>query len=351
MMNEKKKQRALNVFSAMGSLPDEYVNAAESALYEAEAGLYRPARPQGPVRRFLNSGWGVALISGIAALAAVTLILRAGQDPGVVTPPVGSDPATDTETEADGTDSAAPENAFGDFTMTTDQQSYPEGTTSFLVNLTGKQPGKPLALPGEWHLFLETEDGPEPVIGMYYTGEAIDGIPPDENTCAALSKRIFVNPHNSAWGLTAGSYVLRAVVDGGYVECRFTVEPKPDAHDPALQPPSDTEALGKGLYTAEDTELLLTATAVEQGFSLISRDSWSLYRKESGQNILVGRQAAETVLSGLTPEKEYGGNEAYALSIRLVTGGVCDTLPKGEYELLFEGRATRYILIFTVTDD
>ena len=111
MMNEKKKQRALNVFSAMGSLPDEYVNAAESALYEAEAGLYRPARPQGPVRRFLNSGWGVALISGIAALAAVTLILRAGQDPGVVTPPVGSDPATDTETEADGTDSAAPESA------------------------------------------------------------------------------------------------------------------------------------------------------------------------------------------------------------------------------------------------
>ena len=86
-MTESTKRRALNAFAAMGTLPDAYILSAEEALYEAEAGIYRPAKPMGPVRRFLNSGWGAAVISGIVALTVLLLIIRAGQNPPTNYPP------------------------------------------------------------------------------------------------------------------------------------------------------------------------------------------------------------------------------------------------------------------------
>lgn len=334
-MNEQKRQRALRAFSAMGSLPDDYVIAAENALYEAEAGLYRPEKTKGPLRRFMSSGWGVALISGIAALTAVMCIIRAGQDPAGVTPPPPVNPSVGTSvpngeaanftiatekrvygTAVDrivvevtgtrlgetvtspggwhlerileegcetvtgcfyteefiiadaapteyasfkktifidggltggqyrlhatqyngeayesvafcefevhgGTDAVEP--GFGNFTVATEKKVYPDGTTSFLVILTGKNPGENISLPDSWHLYRLTEEGEEPVLGMYFTAEAMEGIAPDENTCATLSKRIFINPHNSDGGLKPDTYVLRAVWKEGTVDCTFEV--------------------------------------------------------------------------------------------------------------------------------
>ena len=346
MMNEQKKQRALNAFSAMGSLPDEYVMTAEKALYEAEAGLYRPERAKGPLRRFLASGWGVAIISGIAALTAVVCIIRAGQDPAGITPPPPVNPSVGTSVpngeaasftiatenrvyeagvdrvvvEVTGTrpgetvtspggwylerileegaeivtgcyyteefivaDAAPTEYAsfkktifidsglrdgqyrlhatqyngeayesvtfcefevhggtdavepgFGNFTIATDKEVYPGGTTSFLVILTGKNPGENISLPDSWHLYRLTEAGEEPVLGMYFTAEAMEGVAPDEHSYATLSKRIFINPHNSDGGLKPDTYVLRAVWEEGTVDCTFEVI--------AAETEADTEA-------------------------------------------------------------------------------------------------------------
>lgn len=351
-MNDTTRNRALNAFSAMGSLPDDTVLAAETALYEAESALYRPERAKGPFRRFLSSGLGVALISGIAALTAVALIIRAGQGPGVtppspIVPPVGSTIpvsdqqadftiSTDEKNYLPGTDrltvvltgretgesistvgvswylekladegyesvdisfteevvisaepskgeratitksirvpdglkghyrlhatryngqeyesltfcefDALPDEEVGetsphqlDFTISTDRETYEEGTTNFVVNLTGTRPGATISLPGEWHLYRITDEGTEPVIGMYYTGEAMDGLAPDEHTCATMTKRIFINPHNSDGGLRAGRYVLRAVTDEGYTECRFEVTAAEEAPDSEETVPS-----------------------------------------------------------------------------------------------------------------
>ena len=88
-MTDRKQTRALNTFAAMSRIPDDYILAAEQMLYEAEAGIARPAKPEGRFRRFLNSGWGAAVISGIVALSVLAFIIYAGVNPpGTYEPPV-----------------------------------------------------------------------------------------------------------------------------------------------------------------------------------------------------------------------------------------------------------------------
>ena len=330
-MNESlnRKARALGAFTAMGSIPDRFVAAAEDTLFEIEAGLSAPPRPTSPFRRFLHSGWCAAAAAGLVVLGvagflirgepfsttvqpahspsgstismsneeapfivsteykqympgdtSITLIITTaspgmpiqmhnawhlerstGQGYEVVEivyteeaiealPSTAEDYATITKTiripdglkageyrlhatEHDGekyvsisfcdfvvSDGIQDE---VDFTLSTDSPSYSEGITSFVVTLTGKNPGEEINLPDEWNLFRVTDEGNEPVIGMYYTSEAMSGIAPDENTCATLSKRIFINPQNGGQGLSAGRYILRAVTAEGYVEVEFTV--------------------------------------------------------------------------------------------------------------------------------
>ncbi|MBR2353725.1 MAG: hypothetical protein IKA76_04390 [Clostridia bacterium] len=75
---KKNLDRALNVFSAMERIPDEFVLSAERMLFEAEAGIARPAKPMGALRRFVNSGWGAAAVSVVVALGALAFMIRAG---------------------------------------------------------------------------------------------------------------------------------------------------------------------------------------------------------------------------------------------------------------------------------
>lgn len=80
-MTNSKETRALAAFAAMSRIPDDYVLAAEQMLLEAEAGISRPQKPEGRFRRFLNSGWGAAVISGLVALAVLAFIIHAGVNP------------------------------------------------------------------------------------------------------------------------------------------------------------------------------------------------------------------------------------------------------------------------------
>ena len=352
-MKQEKNTRALNLFSGLSAIPDNYVAAAEDELYSIEARLSPPPRSRSAFGRFLCSGWCAAAISGIVALTVLVLLIRMGGGPGVVTPPpvgpsvgttlpvspnaaeftikteklqyeagteyitvilTGKTPgesfsdagytwyleslsasgeareieifpaveaaegiaADDSSTATakkliripgglndeglrlhatrkteDGYESAAScdvelfwvetdqvitDNIHVDFTLSTDRKFYLEGTTSFVVTLTGKNPGQDIYLPGEWHLYRVVDGRRVPVVGMYYTAEELHGIAPDENTCATLHKTIFINPHNSSAGLAAGRYILGAHVktESGTasVECEFEVIARDGVTDP-----------------------------------------------------------------------------------------------------------------------
>ncbi len=126
-MNESKNYRALTVFEAMGRISDNYVAAAETALYEAEAGICRPAKRRGPLRRFLSGGLGAAVISGIVALTVLFLIIRAGQQAPVHGyPPVAS--------------SIPQSKEQADFTIAVEKSYYLAGDDSITVIVTPKDP-------------------------------------------------------------------------------------------------------------------------------------------------------------------------------------------------------------------
>jgi hypothetical protein len=131
-----------------------------------------------------------------------------------------------------------------DFTLSTDKQTYPEGTTSFVVTVTGKTPGKDLTLPGQWHLYRLVNGEREPVAGMYSTLESILSLAPDEHTCATMRKTFFINPHSSSAGLAPGTYVLGACADpnldpNAVTECTFTVTARAGQTDPDCDPTDD----------------------------------------------------------------------------------------------------------------
>ena len=130
-MTDRKQTRALNTFAAMSRIPDDYILAAEQMLYEAEAGIARPAKPEGRFRRFLNSGWGAAVISGIVALAVLAFIIYAGVNPpGTYEPPVK--PAGSTiEMSTEGVN----------YSLVMEQSNYPEDTDSITVAMVGKSKG------------------------------------------------------------------------------------------------------------------------------------------------------------------------------------------------------------------
>ena len=214
-MNDSKKDRALSAFAALGHIPDDYVLAAEQQLFEAEAGIRRPERPRGRFDRFLSSGWGVAMISGIVALTVLLLIIRAGvnapttYDPPV--PPVGS--------------TIGMSDRGASFTIATEQEVYPVGTNRFTVILTGKTPGEPITVGCAWHLERLTEDGAV-VEQIAFTEEVTISATPPKGVCATVEKTLYGT--YTGGGFPAGTYRLHATEYNGeaYVSvawCEFTV--------------------------------------------------------------------------------------------------------------------------------
>lgn len=329
-MTNSKHTRALNAFAAMDSLPDSFMLAAEQMLLEAEAGICRPEKPQGRFRRFLNSGWGAAVISGIVALAVLAFIIYAGVNPPGVNPPPTPPTGSTIEMSTEGVN----------YTLSTELENYPEGTERITAVMTGKTKGETVYQAAGWHLERLTSDGAEPV-GSFHTDDYV-WHEPDADQYARTTKLIYIEEP-----LTAGTYRLHATKYDGekYVSvawCEFTVvsnetEPSPPTISPKLP---FTVTLTKHLYVPYFTEpggLHLYFRANEPGVPLSRGDCWSIYRIEDGERIHMGSQTAEYAFEGEEVAPDEYAEESYRLSINKATGGNYSALPVGEYELSFDG--------------
>ena len=219
--------RALKLFSAMEKLPDEYIRSAEETLAEAEAGISRPAKPMGVLRRFVNSGWGAAVISGTVAAAVLLFVVQMGRGGGGVSSdqmpsaPIGG--ALE-ESSSVSVGSFIEESAETvNYTLSTEYTVYGQGTMQITAIVAAKNPGEPVSLPEGWYLERVTEEGVE-IVHIYYTEEASTAVPPNDNTYASLMKNILIDRAP----LTEGVYNLHATKYDGekYVsvaKCTFTV--------------------------------------------------------------------------------------------------------------------------------
>ena len=88
--------KGILAYQAFNQISDTYVD--ESYIPGAEVLLAPPSRrtraerEEGPLRRFMNSGWGVASISLFVALTVLAWIIWAGHRDPTVLPPVGTAP-------------------------------------------------------------------------------------------------------------------------------------------------------------------------------------------------------------------------------------------------------------------
>ena len=248
-----------------------------------------------------------------------------------------------------------------DFTLSMEQESYDEGVNRITVIMTGKTPGESISMLHGWHLERLTEEGAE-VVEIYYTEEAIESGKPDKDGFATIKKTI----HIDRTPLTAGTYRLHATKHDGekYVSvayCTFRVrDPKdqPSEEESTTTATTDTKPaeapltvmLLMKIYTTQETHLRVFFRANERGVPLSRGDNWSVYRIEDGTRIHVGSQTAEYAIEG----EEVGTNEfaeqTVALSISLTTGGNRQTLPAGDYELVFDSLGEGIVMPFTVVE-
>ena len=323
-MNEAMKNRALNVFDAMGTLPDEYILSAEEALYEAEAGRHRAARPAGPFRRFLNSGWGAAVISGIVALTVLILIIRAGQEPpvhGPNQPPLGSSITISEE--------------GADFTIATEEDCYLPNTNRITVVMTGVTPGKAISMTNAWYLEWLTDKGAK-AVEIYYTEEAIISAKPARGQYATIQKTIHINDAKG-YALQPGSYRLHATVYNGeeYVSvawCEFEVaEPEVETtivcdrqtfrYDPRAVVVPFTVTTDPHI-TYGTGRIMLTVTADEPMVSLFEQPVyWHIQREDGYVHTPVGRwevtdTSPEAFVRGMNGEE--GAYATYTVEISLL---------------------------------
>ena len=88
--------KGILAYQAFNQISDTYVD--ESYIPGAEVLLAPPSRrtrtrrEEGPLRRFMNSGWGVACVSLFVALTVLAGIIYAGHRDPTVLPPVGTSP-------------------------------------------------------------------------------------------------------------------------------------------------------------------------------------------------------------------------------------------------------------------
>lgn len=300
-MTESTKRRALNAYAAMGTLPDAYILSAEEALYEAEAGIYRPAKPMGPVRRFLNSGLGAAVISGIVALTVLLLIIHAGQQPpvhGPNQPPLGSSITISEE--------------GADFTIATEEDCYLPNTNRITVIMTGVTPGKAISMTNGWYLEWLTDEGAE-TVGIYYTEEATISAKPARGQYATLQKTILIDDAKG-YALRPGTYRLHATVYNGeeYVSvawCEFEVRVPEPMTEPVTAGPTVLQTTSEAAinlhtfqaqYPSGATSVTVVVTNANVGMGLVLDNEWELCRvllSPDGVNILEEvpvRQADDT---------------------------------------------------------
>ena len=150
-------------------------------------------------------------------------------------------------------------------------------------------------------------------------------------------------------GFPAGTYRLHATKYDGekYVSvawCEFTVgEGEADTSAPTNSSKLPfTIMLDQSIYTTRDTVLSIRFRANEPGVPLSRSNCWSIYRMENGERIHLVSQTAEYAFEGEEVAPNEYAEEQYALSIRTATGGNCDTLPVGEYELVFDGDGSTF---------
>ena len=255
-MTEQTNARALNAFAAMGRIPDDYILSAEQMLQEAEAGIARPQKPMGGFRRFLNSGWGAAVISGIVALAVLAFIIHAGVNPPATYEPPVKPAGSTIEMSTEG----------ADFTISTEVANYPDGTNRITVVMTGKVKGKSITDMGGWHLERLTDEGAV-AESIYYTEEVTISAKPGRDEYATISKTLYDS--YTGGGFPAGTYRLHATKYDGekYVSvawCEFTVGSE--------QYPPETENSPYNLSVPNTTygsvNITVTATAKEKGEAL-----------------------------------------------------------------------------------
>ena len=91
--------RALTLFAAMDSIPDEYICSAEETLSKAETGASRPAKSMEALRRFVSSRWGAAVASGAVVAAVLLCVFHMGRTTPPVVPPIAPDGGTVQETD------------------------------------------------------------------------------------------------------------------------------------------------------------------------------------------------------------------------------------------------------------
>ena len=252
-MTNSKKTRALNAFAAMSRIPDDYVLAAERMLQEAEAGISRPQKPMGGFRRFLNSGWGAAVISGIVALAVLAFIIHAGVNPPATYEPPVKPAGSTIEMSTEGVN----------YTIATELEHYPKGATDITAVLTGKAKGESISTAGGgWHLERLTADRAE-VVEIIYPCIAQMHEPHRDEYATLVCSMTALTP------LASGTYRLHATKHDGekYVSvawCEFTVGSE-------LYPPETENSpytLSVPNTTYGSVNITVTVTAKEKGEAL-----------------------------------------------------------------------------------
>ena len=344
---KKDLNRALNAFAAMESLPDSMLLEAEKALIAAEGGVIAPVKkPKGGFARFMSSGWCAAVLSGIVAIGVLLFIVRAGQEPPTYQPPVKP---------AGCTIEMAKEGA--DFTLSMEQESYPDGTNRLTVIMTARSPGKRISAMGGWHLERLTEDGAE-AVGISYTEDALISAKPGRNEYATLTKSIFGT--NTGGGFPAGTYRLHATEYDGekYVSvayCTFTVgEPDETVTPPVVEYPPAAEQT----YTVTTPETLeygaqglsITVKAAEPGVSLTPHRNYRIVKLAGPANGKDANtmQTAEAVT--VMPTEENGGYAVFKDSVTFTNPNQWLPGLYRLYALNFEGEYVDYC-DFVITGD
>lgn len=311
---KKHQTRALNAFAAMDALPDGMVLDAEKALLEAEAGIAVPAKPQNGFKRFLNSGWGAAVISGLVALGVLIFIIRAGREPATYEPPVKP---------AGSTIEMATEGA--DFTISTEVEDYPNGVGRITVVMTGRVKGKTITAMGGWHLERLTPEGAVAET-VYYTEEVIISAKPGRDEYATISKTLYGS--YTGGGFPAGTYRLHATRFDGekYVSvawCTFSIgDPEGETRPILDYPPAEEQAY---TVTTPDsiehgaTGLPITVKAAEPGVDLMPHRKYSIVKLAGPAN---GEgadwlQSLEAVL--VRPDEQNGGYAVYNDGLTLLS--------------------------------
>ena len=315
---KKDLNRALNTFAAMDALPEGMLVEAEDALIAAEGGLPSAKKPPNGFLRFLNSGWGAAVISGIVALGVLAFVIRAGQAPDTYEPPVK--PAGSTIEMSD---------HGADFTISTEQANYDDGVLKITAVMTAKVAGKSISSYGSWRLEKLTADGAE-IVPTYHTEEVIVSGKPPRKEYATIKKTI----HVDGTPLTAGTYRLHATEYDGekYVSvayCTFTVGDPTDqtqggdteyednsfviVFPPAADRPYAVTTADSIEYGA--TGLGITVKATEQGVPLMPHRNYRIVKLAGPANGdgAVWIQTAEAV--EVMPTEENGGYAVFKDSV------------------------------------